>query len=250
MTIEKSYTTLWETMVLNLTPAQQSLLDFLVKRITENKSQYAKVSKEAYDIPPLIIAAIHAMESGCDFSAHLHNGDPLTNVTKNYPAGRPVIKLADGTLKTHNFTWVESAVDALKSEIWRINPTDWCLENSLLFLEAYNGFGYKRRGILSPYLWAGTRHYTKGKYTKDGFFDPNAVSKQVGACVILNRLGYRASEQKAPRHFYLEMRGEEVVALQTLLNKMLPPNNQLVVDGWLGSKTSAAMTAVFGRSAF
>ena len=34
--------------------------------------------------------------------------------------------------------------------------------------EAYNGFGSRRQGINTPYLWAFSNHYTKGKYVADG----------------------------------------------------------------------------------
>jgi lysozyme family protein len=42
--------------------------------------------------------------------------------------------------------------------------------------------------VLSPYLWSGSQHYTSGKFVADGTFDPDAVSKQSGAAVILRRM--------------------------------------------------------------
>ena len=53
-----------------------------------------------------------------------------------------------------------------------------------------NGFGYRRfhSGVLSPYLWSYSNHYTSGKYVADGTFDPDAVSKQCGSAVILRRM--------------------------------------------------------------
>ena len=57
----------------------------------KKKSRYNQISK-ATNLPPLLIAAIHYRESTTDyfnrkFSVHLHNGDPLGKVTKNYPEG-------------------------------------------------------------------------------------------------------------------------------------------------------------------
>jgi lysozyme family protein len=61
----------------------------------------------------------------------------------------------------------------------------------LFKMEQFNGFGYRVKGINSPYLWSFSNHYSKGKFTRDGFFDPNAVSKQIGAAVLLRRMSER-----------------------------------------------------------
>ena len=66
--------------------------------------------------------------------------------------------------------------------------TDWSLPGVLYQLEKYNGFGYRPLGIPSPYLWSFSNHYTRGKFTSDNHFDPNAVSQQVGAAAILHRM--------------------------------------------------------------
>jgi lysozyme family protein len=58
----------------------------------------------------------------------------------------------------------------------------------LYVLEGYNGFGYRSKGIRSPYLWSFSNLYEKGKYVADHQFDPNAVSKQVGSAVLLKLL--------------------------------------------------------------
>jgi len=42
-------------------------------------------------------------------------------------------------------------------------------------------------------LWSFSNHYTKGKYVKDGVFDPNAVSQQVGSALVLKRLVERGA---------------------------------------------------------
>ena len=52
-------------------------------------------------------------------------------------------------------------------------------------LERYNGFGYRKRGLVTPYLWSFSNLYIKGKFVADGHFDPNAVSKQCGAALML-----------------------------------------------------------------
>ena len=43
-------------------------------------------------------------------------------------------------------------------------------------------------GRPTPYLWSFSKLYEKGKYVADGRFDPEAVSKQCGAAVMIRAL--------------------------------------------------------------
>lgn len=154
---------------------------FLSNTINNNRAKYEKVSnKTGFDWR--VVAAIHWLESSGSFFTHLHNGDPLTARTRQVPAGRP----AKGNPP---FTWVESAIDALST----YKPPSG-LEDTLDFLERYNGTGYRSRGVNSPYLWSGTNWYLKGKYIADGRYDPNAVSAQLGAVAILKALNFGEDE--------------------------------------------------------
>lgn len=122
-----------------------------------------------------------ALEGSFNFKGHLHNGDPLTARTAQVPKGRP---------KKWNppSDWESSAVDALTMKGYA-SQTDWSLERALYRFESYNGWGYRGIDIGSPYLWSFSKHYTKGKYVKDGKYDPSAISKQCGATVMLKALG-------------------------------------------------------------
>jgi lysozyme family protein len=120
------------------------------------------------------------MENGFDFNRHLHNGDPLAARTVHAPEGHPL----EGDPP---FTWQESAIDALKLR-GLADQSDWSLARTLYRLEAFNGFGYRRRGIPSPYLWACTNHYISGKFTTVGEFDATATSKQCGTAAVLREL--------------------------------------------------------------
>lgn len=144
-------------------------------------------------IPWYFIACAHYLECSFDFKKHLHNGDPLSGYTVRVPANRP--KVGHGP----PFTFEESAVDALKLKKFN-EITNWNLPTVLRKLEAYNGFGYfKYHSINSPYLWSYSNQYTKGKYVSDGKFDAEAVSKQMGAAVILKRMEQRTLIY-IPRH--------------------------------------------------
>ena len=170
------YLDLFETCRVTKNPEE---VDDMAARIASNETRYRGVS-DPFGIPWYVVGLIHAMEASLNFTRHLHNGDPLTARTVNVPKGRP---------KTGKppFTWEQSARDALRYDGFD-KVGDWSLTSTLYQLERYNGFGYRAHGINTPYLWSFSNHYTRGKYTSDGQFDANVVSKQIGAAVLLRRM--------------------------------------------------------------
>jgi lysozyme family protein len=160
----------------------------LARRIGANRQRYQDLvasfaGEPAENMPWFFVALIHAMEASGDigrFRTHLHNGDPLARPTVHVPAGRP-------NPRGHDFTWEESAKDALSYEHF-LSESDWSLARMLYRLEAYNGMGARRRGHASAYLWSYTNHYIKGKYVADNVWRDDAVSKQPGAAAILKQL--------------------------------------------------------------
>ncbi len=153
------------------------------KTAMSNKHRYEAVGGPL-GIPWWFIAGVHLLESSYNFGTHLHNGDSLSARTHRVPAGRPAVAPANGALP---YNWEESARDALTGE--KLNGlSDWTLSRSLYRWEAYNGFGYRPRNVPTPYLWSFSNVYTKGKYVGDGVFSAAAVSKQIGAVVLLKAL--------------------------------------------------------------
>lgn len=153
----------------------------IVDKIQQNAARYQNVATKINLPIWQLIGIVHNLESNMDFTTHLHNGDPLTSRTKHIPIGRPHTGYPP-------FTWEESAIDALDTDqgwnVWN----DWSIVGMGYMLERYNGFGYRNHGVPSPYLWAGTNIYTKGRYVADGHFDPNSVSKQIGGMTVLKYL--------------------------------------------------------------
>ena len=158
-------------------PEHQGGVDFYLSRLRKGKDIYQGVGAALGNIPWSFIGIIHGLESGFDFSCHLHNGDPLSDRTVQVPAGRP-------RTGSPPFTWRQSAMDALTMKGFHEND-DWSAPRMLFLFERYNGLGYRFRGLPSPYLWSFSNHYEKGKFVADGVFDPDAVSKQCGAAVML-----------------------------------------------------------------
>ncbi len=143
------------------------------------KSRYDAVAKDL-NIPWWFIAGVHLLESTFNFNTHLHNGDPLSGRTKRIPKNRP-------SSGSPPFTWEASAKDALRLQKLA-DLTDWSLPRALWRWERYNGFGYRSRGVPTPYLWSFSTIYKRGKFVADGVFSETAVSEQCGAAVLLKAL--------------------------------------------------------------
>lgn len=178
--LKDEYRHLWQTI--ELKSSKQSALAVTANKIINGHKEYLKVEM-ATGVPWWWVGITHAMESGCNFSTHLHNGDSLKARTKLVPKGRP--------LKGNPpFEWFESAMDALMmKDLHKIK--DWDDPARVAFeFERYNGFGYRRYHpeVLSPYLWSYTSHYVRGKYVADGKWSGTAVSAQSGAMALLKTL--------------------------------------------------------------
>ncbi|MCW5705265.1 MAG: peptidoglycan-binding protein, partial [Bradyrhizobium sp.] len=175
----QDYRKLWDTMTVSAD--WQKKANAIATRIVASQGRYA-AAVAGTSVPWWFVAVVHAMECSLRFDQHLHNGDPLTARTVQVPKNRP-------PAGNPPFTWAQSARDAIEFE--RLTSiVDWSLENVLFNWHRYNGINneYKRKGIPTPYLWSGSQHYRKGKYVRDGVFDANAVSAQVGAAVLLKSL--------------------------------------------------------------
>lgn len=138
-------------------------------------------------MPWYFIAALHMRESGMNFNTHLHNGDSLTKRTVRTPSNRPSHEPAAGTGKPYSFT--ESATDALTQNGKELDKwTDWSIPGMIYLFEKYNGWGYKNKGLVSPYVWSGSQFYTSGKYVQDGIYSNTTIDKQLGAAILVKYL--------------------------------------------------------------
>ena len=140
----------------------------------ETKSAYQAVSAKT-GVPWAVIAVIHERECSQDWSRSLAQGDSWRTVSVHVPAGRGPFQ-----------SWEEAAVDALVNcSPYAARNKDWSIGGTLTQLEEYNGLGYAARGRPSPYIWSGTDQYVRGKYIRDGVYDPEAIDKQLGCAGLL-----------------------------------------------------------------
>lgn len=158
-------------------PDRETLVNQIVDSLVAHRHRYESVG-DPLGVPWWFVAVIHDLEASRNFRAHLHNGDPLTHKTVHVPKDRPP--------GNPPFTFEASARDALTLEGFA-HVGDWSISHALYRLERFNGFGYRPPpiDIPSPYLWSFSQLYTRGKFGSDGHFDPNLVSQQCGAGVLL-----------------------------------------------------------------
>ena len=170
----------WEYAQIN--PMDRLRVDKVVYLYTKTVDRYKQVQNMRSDgVPAPVIFCLHMRESDNSFACHLHEGSPLLHRTRDEPKGRLPAP------KDPPYTWEVSAEDAIY--VCDRLQGDWTdLTNALKKIEYYNGRGYEKRGLVSPYVWAGTTVYTRGKYVADGQFDPMAVDRQLGAACVLKRM--------------------------------------------------------------
>lgn len=144
--------------------------------VEKNIDRY-KAIETKMGIPWVFPAMVHLMEAGCDFSRQILNGQRWRYATTIHP--RNLGPFQD---------WEDAAEFALVRMAKNV-VEHWPIEAILYHLEAWNGWGYAKRGKPSPYLWNGSAHTVDvGKFVADGRYDPTAHSKQVGAALVLNKL--------------------------------------------------------------
>jgi lysozyme family protein len=147
-------------------------IEAVANSIRMNMPKYIIVEAKT-GIPWRLVGALHYRESSLSFKKCLHNGDPLPGPTIHEPKGRGPFR-----------DWEASAIDAIMMKE-KLFPEVWSPEECMRFAERFNGLGYRRHGIYSPYVWAGTNHSSEiGKYVSDGKFSSSAPEKQLGVAAI------------------------------------------------------------------
>lgn len=172
-----------DTIQLDPTSAQASDLADFKAHLPGAWGAYLKASA-VVDLPPNLIAAIHWREAGGSFHAYLAQGDPLGRAPIHVPVNEP-------TEPDTILGWEDAAAFALRADaadqkalgLTALSSAD--LAAILAYCEAYNGTGYARKGVPSPYCLAGTSAYNGGKYVRDGVYDPSFHDQQIGVLPML-----------------------------------------------------------------
>jgi lysozyme family protein len=183
------YQKLWDTMRVIRDDAE---LTRLTTKVNNNRKMYENVER-AIGVPWQMVAVIHIREAGEQdigrWTGVLHNGENIVGTgrkTRLVPAGRGPFA-----------TWLDAAVDALKLQGFD-KYTDWTIARVLWALEPFNGYGYRNKGLRSPYIWASTNHQQLGKYVRDGVFDANVMDSQIGCAALLKYLEFGGKAKEVP----------------------------------------------------
>jgi lysozyme family protein len=157
-------------------PEWQASIDKTAKRLVADKARFLEVEKQD-GVKWFAVAIIKEREAGADpaFKRNIAQGDPWNEKSTHVPKGRGPFPNWDAA--THD-ALVDCAPYAGR---WH----DWSIGGTLTILEKYNGTGYAARGLPSPYIFSATNIYVRGKYVRDGAFDPNYVDQQIGCAALL-----------------------------------------------------------------
>ena len=175
--LRAEYARLWA--LATISPEHRAEVEAEARQLLAGRQRYEGVASST-GVPWYVIGLIHGREASFRFSTHLHNGDPLSARTVHVPAGRPATSQPP-------FSWAYSAADALTFDhftAWH----DWTLAGMLYKLEGYNGFGPRKHGRPTSYLWSMTAANVGGKYVADGVWDGTAIDREAGCVAVLKAL--------------------------------------------------------------
>lgn len=170
--LRQEYVSLLETVKVT----RSALANEVARRRLSHKSRYVSVGDQTR-VPVVMLMALHGRESDGDFRTYLGNGQPLDRVTTIVPKGRgPWLEPS---------AWEKGAIDAINYDHLNDATAPWDMAYACWKGEAWNGFGPRNHGIHTGYLWAGTNHYTRGKYVADGVWDAEHVDTQLGVIPVM-----------------------------------------------------------------
>ena len=169
------YANLWKKA--SVKQERRDEIDKVARRIIAYRNRYEPVAEKLGhpEVWPLI-GAIHHREASGSFRGVLHNGEHIIGtgkLTSLVPSKRGPFS-----------TWEEAALDALRLKNWH-KITEWPIERWLHESEVYNGWGYVKYKINSPYMWGATTLQQRGKYYADGKFSYDIMDTQLGIAAIL-----------------------------------------------------------------
>lgn len=179
---------LWNTMKII---RDQSQLNAMAQKVLPHKAVYEAVEKDT-GVPWQLVAVIHIREAGLQdvgkFARGIHNGQSWKIKATIIPKIGPFT------------SWHACALAALKrTGLSNVGKGNWTPAKMLSAAEPYNGYGYRRMGLRSPYLWASTNHQQRGKYVRDHVFDRTVMDTQMGVAAMLRFLGVGAKKTSVPQ---------------------------------------------------
>lgn len=209
--------------VVRMLPAKGADFRETARRLVKAKDRYLAVSAKT-GVPWHVIAVIHEREASQRWNASIAQGDPWSHISTHVPKGRGPFS-----------SWNAAAIDALTNcPPFAARWKDWSPAGTCTLLEQYNGLGYAHMGKPSPYIWAGTDQYARGKYIRDGKYDPHVIDSQPGCAGLL--LAMAEIDPSVAESFK-----PEPVSVSVIRPQVVPRTN------WLSALTTV-VTNIFRRT--
>ena len=170
--LQSEYTALLAAMTLTREAALESAAKRLVGFIDAG---HYKPGCDQTGVPQKDAATSFEREASSNFRDGPAQGDPIDRVSVHVPRGIGPFS-----------TWTGAQIKAYQIDgLDKIGAQNWTWERSCYEWELFNGFGYRSHGIHSPYLWAGSNIYERGKYVADGVWSASAVDSQLGVIPMM-----------------------------------------------------------------
>src|ERR1700692_1736635 len=137
----------YETQLDQMLVTKVGEVDQTAKRLLSyyRANRYGSIPSQT-GIPLTWIAASFEREAGSDFRCSPAQGDPWNRPSVNVPANRGPFT-----------SWGAAGLDAYHRDgLDKIGFQNWSWALCCYYGELFNGFGYRSKGIPSPYLWGGT----------------------------------------------------------------------------------------------
>lgn len=211
-------------------------------KVIRNFDRYGDASVETL-VPSPFVGTLDLRESDCDPRAALGQGDPWNQVSTHVPRG-------NGPWRS----WKDAAVFYINHDHLNDITVPWSMAYACWKGEIWNGFGPRNHGIFTGYLWAGTNHYTRGKYVADSVWDPGHVDEQLGIIPVILRIAELFPSVAIGQPIVPSGEAPPLVPMsapfgltgtawiQRSLNTLMPADDDLlVVDGNYGRHTREAV---------
>lgn len=221
-------------------------------RLLRDKEIYLRVELATH-VPAAALMALAEREMTGNLHCYLGNGQRLTQRTTIVPKGRgPFPDTPDG--------FVAGCLDALAidklDQVWKTSK-GWTLPRFCYESEEWNGWGYRARGIPSPYVFGATTVQRPGKFPRDHVFDATMMDPQIGTLALVRELvlidpslaffdhapSIEVPSTPAAAAPHPVMGTVNVKWVQNALNKLKLVSPPLNIDGDVGRKTRDAVRA-------
>lgn len=179
---------------------------------------------KATGVPVAWAAASFEREASSRFNLNPAQGWPLDSQSKWIPHNGPFKDWTTAQVAAYD-------IDGLD----KVGAANWVWTRDCYEGEAFNGWGYRAHGIHTPYLFAGTSLYSRGKYVSDGVWSATEEDQQLGIIPMIYEI-VRLRPQLAmadafpqaipsppimPAPAPVPQGHEDAVALHDALNKLL-----------------------------